>query len=246
MSLVNDTAFSKWLSWRRQNPSKRNVIGDILPDLANSADKNGSLITVDPVDWMICFVPGLQRRWWHRFVDHKHKHVFAMRPMDTGNWLLVEPCWSRLMITILSPADAVKFLQWGGTGDVLRVREATPGKGSQFRGWSNCAVLTAFVLGRSSWTWTPHGLYRQLLRESTTQHEDVEQLLVDQIATVVSQSRSNALNVSATAKRSKPANAISQFVIPAPARSVGEIFLGGAQPDETAVSVQQNAIEHAK
>ena len=199
MSAVNDAAQARrsWLRRNRESPSRLKVVGDVPPDLANSADENGSLVTVDPVDWIICFVPGLQRQWWHRFVHHKHKHVFAMRPTNTGSWLLVEPWWSRMMVTILPPADAVKFLRWGGTGDILRVREAVPGKASQFRGWSNCAVLTAFVLGRSSWTWTPHGLYRELLREKTTRRENVEQLLVDQFAKLVSQYSSNALSVSA-------------------------------------------------
>jgi len=199
MSTVNDTAQAR-RSWPRrdgESPSGLKVVGDVPPDLANSADENGSLVTVDPVDWIICFVPGLQRQWWHRFVHHKHKHVFAMRPTNTGSWLLVEPWWSRMMVTILPPADAVKFLRWGGTGDILRVREAVPGKASQLRGWSNCAVLTAFVLGRSSWTWTPHGLYRKLLREKATRHENVERLLVDQFTKVVSQYSSNALSVSA-------------------------------------------------
>jgi hypothetical protein len=53
------------------------------------------------------------------------------------------------------------------------------------------------VLGRPSWTWTPHGLYRELLREKTTRREKVEQLLVEQFAKVVSQYSSNALSVSA-------------------------------------------------
>ena len=179
------------------SPSGLTVVGDVPPDLANSADQNGSLVTVDPVDWIICFVPGLQRQWWHRFVHRKHKHVFAMRPTGTSSWLLVEPWWSRMMVTILPPADAVKFLRWGGTGDILRVREAVPGRASQLRGWSNCAVLTAFVLGRPSSTWTPHGLYRELLREKTTRRENVEQLLVDQFTSVVSQYASNALSISA-------------------------------------------------
>jgi hypothetical protein len=199
MTAANDIvgANRPWLVGNSNNASGLKVVGDVPPDLANSADENGSLVTVDPVDWIICFVPGLQRQWWHRFVHHKHKHVFAMRPTNTGSWLLVEPWWSRLMVTILPPADAVKFLRWGGTGDILRVREAVPGKASQIRGWSNCAVLTAFVLGRPSRTWTPHGLYRELLREKTTRHENVEQLLVDQFAKVVSQYSSNALSISA-------------------------------------------------
>jgi hypothetical protein len=117
-----------------------------------SADEHGSPVKADPADWIVCFVPGLRPQWWHPFVNHKHKHVFAMRPTEDGSWLLVEPWWSRMMVTVLSPADAVTFLRWGGSGDMLRVREAIPGEASQFRGWSNCAVLTAFLLGRSSRT----------------------------------------------------------------------------------------------
>jgi hypothetical protein len=120
-----------------------------------------------------------------------------MRPTGTGSWLLVEPWWTRMMVTILPPADAVRFLRWGATGDILRVREAVPGKASQLRGWSNCAVLSAFLLGRPSWTWTPHGLYRQLLRERSTRRENVQQLLVDQFTKVVSHYSSNALSVGA-------------------------------------------------
>ncbi len=40
------------------------------------------------------------------------------------------------MVTLLSLADAVKFLRWGACGDILRVREAVPGRGNQARGWS--------------------------------------------------------------------------------------------------------------
>jgi len=186
-----------WLR-RRNSPSvEQQVVSDVPADLANSADENGSLVTLAPVEWIICFVPGLQAQWWHRFVFSKHKHVFAMRPTNTGSWILVEPWWSRMMVTVLPPADAVKFLRWGGTGDILRVREAVPGHASQVRGWSNCAVLTAFVLGRRSFTWTPHGLYHQLLREKDTRREGVEDLLVDQFTKVVSQHSDSALAVSA-------------------------------------------------
>ncbi|WP_213285492.1 TetR/AcrR family transcriptional regulator C-terminal domain-containing protein [Bradyrhizobium sp. sGM-13] len=196
MSAANDIAQLR-RSGPREKPSRLNVAGDVPADLANSIDENGSLVTVDPADWIVCFVPGLRRQWWHRFVHHRHKHVFAMRPISTGSWLLVEPWWTRMMVTILPPADAVRFLRWGATGDILRVREAVPGKASQLRGWSNCAVLSAFLLGRPSWTWTPHGLYRQLLRERSTRRENVQQLLVDQFTKVVSHYSSNALSVGA-------------------------------------------------
>ncbi len=181
----------------RETCPNSDVVCDVPPDLANIIDMHGSLVTVAPADWIICFVPGLRRQWWHRFVNHRHKHVFAMRPTSTGSWLLVEPWWTRMMVTILPPADAVKFLRWGATGDILRVREAVPGKASQIRGWSNCAVLSAFLLGRSSWAWTPHGLYRELLRETSTRIENVEKLLVEQFTEVVGHFSSNALSVSA-------------------------------------------------
>jgi hypothetical protein len=158
-----------------------------LSDLANCIDEHGSLVTVDPAEWVVCFVPGLQRQWWHRLVRHEHKHVFAMRPVKAGSWLLVEPWRTRLMIAILSPDDALRFLRWGATGDMLCVRESIPGKACQLRGWSNCAVLTAFLLGRPSRTWTPSGLYRELLREKTTRRVDAEQLLIQQFSTLACQ-----------------------------------------------------------
>lgn len=199
MSGVSDAAQAKqfWLRQNGESLSRLKAIRDVLPDLTNSVDENGSPVTVDPVDWYICFVPGLRRQWWHRFTHPKHKHVFAMRPTSTGSWLLVEPWWTRMMVTILPPTDAVKFLQWAAQGDILRVREAIPGQASQLRGWSNCAVLAAFLLGRSSWAWTPHGFYRELLREKTTRHVNVEQLLADQFAMVVNQYSSNALSICA-------------------------------------------------
>jgi hypothetical protein len=197
MSTVNDAARAvrSWFMRNDESSQGEMAFTEVPPDLRTSIDEYGSLVSLGPVEWLICFVPGLQRQWWHRFVDHRHTHVFAMRPMNTGSWLLVEPWWSRMMVAVLPPADAVKFLRWGGTGDILRVREAIPGTATQFRGWSNCAVLSAFVLGRSSWTWTPHGLYRQLLRETGTRRENVERLLVSQFTKVVDQYASNTLSI---------------------------------------------------
>src|SRR3546814_13680098 len=87
---------------RRDHPTlHQKAVPGVPRDLANSIDENGSLVTVPPVDWIVCFVPGLQSQWWHRFVLSKHKHVYAMRPTSTGSWLLVEPWGTRMMVTIL-------------------------------------------------------------------------------------------------------------------------------------------------
>lgn len=91
--------------------------------------------------------------------------MFAIRMLADGSWLLVESWWTRMLVSVLTPDEALKFLRWGASGDILQVREAVPGRGNQLRGWSNCAVMMAFMLGRAYRTWTPHGLYRRLLAE---------------------------------------------------------------------------------
>ena len=126
-------------------------------------------MTLQPAEWLVLFVPGLQAQWWHPFAHERHKHVFLMRPLDNGAYLLVEPWWTRMMVSTLTPAQAEKFLAWGAQGDVLRVREQIPGCGSQLRGWMNCAAFVAYLLGRPYRVWTPHGLYRQLLGEPGVQ-----------------------------------------------------------------------------
>jgi predicted outer membrane lipoprotein len=69
----------------------------VSPDLRLSLDENGSPATVPPGDWLVCFVPGLQKQWCHPFVHGRHKHVFAMRAEPTGMWTLFEPWWRRLL-----------------------------------------------------------------------------------------------------------------------------------------------------
>ena len=200
MQLEGSKVPARWRARFRSRNATPGVIPGVPVDLAHSVDPFGSLVTVEPADWLICFVPGLQKQWWHRFAHKTHKHVFAMRPMETGSWVLVEPWWTRFMITVLPSPDAVKFLRWGASGDILRVREAVPGNANQARGWSNCAVLTAFVLGRASRSWTPHGLYLELLREEGVRHEDVEDLLVQQFTKVVGQGAAEALRLDADAR----------------------------------------------
>jgi hypothetical protein len=143
-----------------------------LAKLAGQIDAYGTLVTLEPADWFVCFVPGLKREWWHRLAHPKHQHVFAVRPARAGTWLLVESWKHRLHVQVLDSTEIQQFLRWGSLGDVLRVREHVPGRAWQARGWSNCAVLTALILGRRSWSWTPHGLYRQLLREGAVTTED--------------------------------------------------------------------------
>ena len=136
-------------------------------------DANGSPITIEAATWFVCFVPGLRRQWWHAFADGRHKHVFALRPLDDGTWLLMEPWWTRMMVNVLTLEQAIKFLRWGGMGDVLKVRERIPGRGSQMRGWATCSVLVSYMLGRSYWTWTPNGLYRRLVDEPDAEQVEV-------------------------------------------------------------------------
>lgn len=140
-------------------------------------DKYGAVVPLEPSAWYICFVPGLQKQWWHRFVNKRHKHVFAMKPAGRGEWTLLEPWWHRLLTATITSEQARKFLLWGVRGDVLHVREAVPGHGSQVRGWMTCAALASYLLGRPYWVWTPHGLYKRLLREPNVCRVDVSRLV---------------------------------------------------------------------
>ena len=150
---------------------------DFLAELKSSVDSNGTLVSLPAVDWLICFVPGLEQEWWHRFAHPKHQHVFAMRPLGGRLWLLVDSWKHRLSVASLDMLDALKFMRWASAGDVLRAKEHLPGRAWHTRGWSNCAVLTALLLGRRSWTWTPHGLYRRLVNEPGVSRVDMDALL---------------------------------------------------------------------
>jgi hypothetical protein len=164
-------------------------------EFAIEIDTDGSPVTVPATEWFVCFVPGLQKQWWHRFASANYQHVFAIRMVDDSAWILVEPWWTRMMVTVLTLDEAVKFLRWGATGNILQVREAVPGRGNQVRGWANCAVLTAFLLGRSYRTWTPHGLYRRLIAEPGVVPIDLAQWLADHVRRVATRNVDQALEV---------------------------------------------------
>lgn len=140
-------------------------------------DKDGSPVSLEPGSWFVCFVPGLVKQWWHPLAHKRHKHVFALRPAGDDTWTLFEPWWHRLLTATITTEQARKFLIWGARGDVLLVRESVPGRGSQLRGWMNCAALSSYLLGRPYWVWSPHGLYTRLLREPNVCRVDVSALL---------------------------------------------------------------------
>ncbi len=152
-------------------------------------DPDGALVPLEAGSWFVCFVPGLDKQWWHPFVHKVHKHVFAMRPVGKDEWTLFEPWWHRLLTATITSEQARKFLLWGARGDVLLVREAIPGRGSQVRGWMTCAALTSYLLGRPYWVWTPHGLYKLIQREPNVCRVDVSVLLGLDAAELVKGSR---------------------------------------------------------
>ncbi|MDZ5454430.1 TetR/AcrR family transcriptional regulator C-terminal domain-containing protein [Labrys sedimenti] len=153
---------------------------------APAIDTYGSPVAFVPRQWLVCFVPGLQQQWWHCLAHRRHKHVFALLRNSDDSWTLFEPWWSRLLVATINTDQALPFLRWAALGDVLAVTESIPGAGGQLRGWMNCAALTSFLLGRSYWTWTPHGLYRRLLRETKVKRIDVGALFADHFSMLAS------------------------------------------------------------
>ena len=179
----------------------------VSDELAIEIDRDGSPVSFPAADWFVCFVAGLQKQWWHRFVRSKFQHVFLMRMVADDYWILVEPWWTRMLVSVLTLDEAVKFLRWGASGQILQVREAIPGVGNQARGWSNCAVLTGFLLGRSYWTWTPLGLYRRLRAEPSTQQVDFSRWLADHIRDVATRTTDIALS-SIGSEEGQPLNVV--------------------------------------
>ena len=145
-----------------------------------TVDANGSPVSLDEEDWLICFVPGLLKRWWHPFVHDVHQHVFAIRPAGRGRWTVFDPWWSRLLTATLDSDQARQFLRWAARGDVLRVRESIPGRSSQLCGWMTCAAQVSYLLGRPYRVWTPHRLFERLRREPNVSRVDMRALLTRQ------------------------------------------------------------------
>ena len=100
--------------------------GDVGRATIVDVDEHGSPVTLEAATWFVCFVPGLEKQWWHGFVHERHKHVFAMRPEPNGMWMLFEPWWNRLLTASITAEQARKFLTWAAAGDVLLVRELGP------------------------------------------------------------------------------------------------------------------------
>lgn len=128
-------------------------------------------------EWLVCFVPPTDRRIWHKLCHRKHKHCFAIKDNGDGKWTLFEPWWTRIMVETIDTKRALGFLTWARRGDALRVPQHDPGISSQLRGWMSCAALIAHMLGRSYQTWTPHQLYRRLLREPDVERVDVTEII---------------------------------------------------------------------
>lgn len=149
-----------------------------LKELHLETNHYGCLVNKEATAWFVCFVPGLDKQWWHPLVHKNHKHCFAMQ-YSGGNWTIFEPWWTRMLVTNISHEQAVRFLLWGIRGDVLLVPEHVPGKGGQMRGWMNCAGLVSYLLGRPYFVWTPHSLFNKLLCEPEVRIVDCACLITD-------------------------------------------------------------------
>jgi len=112
------------------------------------------------------------------------------------------------MVTTLGIDEAVKFLRWGATGSILKVRERIPGDGSQARGWANCAVQISLMLGRPYWTWTPHGLYRRLAAEPGVETVDLAKFLEAKVISATQEVVEEGLGDSSALVRLEPEAAL--------------------------------------
>lgn len=190
----------------QQAPDGGSQCDGVPDDLIIEVDRDGSPVSKRPCEWLVCFVPGLQKQWWHRFTHPRHKHVFALKMVGDDQWVIFEPWWNRMMVTTLTVDEAVKFLRWGAAGSILKVTEKIPGDGSQACGWANCAVQISLMLGRSYRTWTPHGLYKRISAEEGVEAVDVAEFLEARLISMTRRMAGDGLgDVSALTKLSPPA-----------------------------------------
>ncbi len=158
-----------------------------LEEAKLSLNPDGTLVRLEPGSWFVCFVPAIAKEWWQGLLHPTHTHVFAIRPEGDGDWTVFEPSWTRLLVATITTEQAIKFLIWGAKGDVLLVREESPGHSSQLRGIMTCAALAAHMLGKNYPVWTPHQLYRRLIREPNVCKVDVSRLLQRDISELAGQ-----------------------------------------------------------
>ena len=126
MSVLLSTLKAVALPWSEgrwlRRPGTRRMTPEISDrrvhpiDIPIPIDENGSPVTLDPSCWYVCFVPGLQRQWWHPFVHRLNKHVFVIRPDGEGRWLLIESWWNRIMAATLTGEQAERFPPVGRAG----------------------------------------------------------------------------------------------------------------------------------
>lgn len=66
----------------RRHPDSEFPASGVPNDLAIEIDHNDSPISKTPAKWLVCFVPGLKKQWWHRFRLARVRFFFAfMRPL---------------------------------------------------------------------------------------------------------------------------------------------------------------------
>lgn len=126
-----------------------------------------------PPAWYVAFVDrpaGQPRRWWDIFTRPGWRHVLAFRyDAGAGVWLLVDPLWSRTLVTAIRPGAEFGAVL-GGLSPVLTAvlrvdMPAVPDRLPRLPrigGW--CVPATAHLLGLRCRALAPLGLWRELLR----------------------------------------------------------------------------------
>jgi hypothetical protein len=72
----------------RRLPETTYHVAGVPHELPIEIDHNGSPVSKRPSEWFVCFVPGLQKQWWHRFANPRHQHVFALKMVEDNHWVV--------------------------------------------------------------------------------------------------------------------------------------------------------------
>jgi len=117
-------------------------------------------------EWHVCFKDVDEKHWVQLVLEKGFSHCYAFKESPGGQFImLVEPMRSHLDIDLLpnNEESLAKIMDCNKVVTVVVTYDLTKDRGHICR--FNCVEVVKSLIGIDSfWTWTPHQLYKRLLK----------------------------------------------------------------------------------
>lgn len=117
--------------------------------------------------WNVVFLAGPREAWWDGLTDPRFRHVcaFGYDPHN-DSWIIVDPRRSHMQV---SPVDDAGLGAWLAEARprITDIRQAEVRNAERRWPWAGfwCVAIVKQLIGSNSGAFTPHGLWRELVRE---------------------------------------------------------------------------------